>query len=85
MSYRELMNLPIMTFWFMNAQICRIRAESDIRSLGIAGSSQSSESITEFRKNLDIEFGDIVTFDSDLIPDFGVLDVQGLADLKLMT
>lgn len=84
MSYRELMKLPIMTFWFMNAQICRIRAENDIRSLGVAASSQSSESITEFRKNLDIEFGDVVTFDSDLIPDFGKLDVEGLAALKSM-
>jgi len=67
MAYREVMLLPITTFWFLNHTINRVRAEQDMRTLSIHANAQSLEGATNYRKHLVIEMGEVVT-ESKMIP-----------------
>ncbi|WP_323016480.1 hypothetical protein [Castellaniella sp.] len=70
LSYRELLSLPIRTFWRLSNNINRIRAETDIRSFHIALASQSRQA-HEFKDSLVIEMGEPTTVDpiASAIPD----------------
>lgn len=82
-SYRELMSVPIKTFWLMNDSIDRISAKEDMRSLTVASSCQSFEGATSHRERLTLEVGTMVKLEVDPIRD-AVRDETGFAELKSM-
>lgn len=57
------MNLPIQTFWLLNSSVARLMAEKDMRSVTVAASVNSTESLTEIREHLTIEMGDVMKID----------------------
>ena len=61
MSYRDVMRLPICTFWMMSAQINRVRAEGELRQLNIVVSGGSAEGAKETRERLLEEMGTVAT------------------------
>ena len=78
LGYRELLSLPIKTFWRLHANVNRIRAEADIRSFMVSTASQSTEG-AKFRDNLIVEMGEITKTD----PIAGAIrDEEGVARLK---
>lgn len=55
MSFREVMALPIKTFWFMAFTINRIRAEVDLRGLMVGVASQGGELLVKRHQRLVLE------------------------------
>jgi len=60
MSYSEVMRLPIRAFWLMSGSINRLLAEKDLRSMSVATSTQSGESIAKAHADLVLELGDVI-------------------------
>lgn len=60
MGYQGVMDLPMKAFWLMSANIDRIMAQRDMRSLTVAVCGQSGDAAKEFRQRLEIEAGVIV-------------------------
>jgi hypothetical protein len=81
MSYREVLELPIMTFWLMSGNIRRIRADGDLRELVLGAAVQSSEGIKEYQEKLVLELGTVIS--SPAVPD-ETRDEEGFAELKMM-
>jgi hypothetical protein len=69
MSYRETLKLPIKTFWSLNRQVDRLRAEEDQRQLRLANAAQSAEGAKSLTEELSREIGTPVVmekkFDAD--------------------
>ncbi len=87
MGYEELMALPIRAFWFMNAQIERIRAQADMRSLdtAMAANSVNTETAVSYREKLVLEVGEVVKGSKDpLDPMNAMRDEAGFAALRAM-
>lgn len=81
MPYREVMGLPIKTFWLMSGNIRRIKAGDDMRQLMTAAAAQSAEGITEYRERLVIEIGTVFNEEASPIVE---RDEAGFAELKMM-
>lgn len=81
MAYREVMEMPIKTFWLMFSNIRRIRAGDDVRHLMTAAAAQSAEGVKELRDKLVLEIGHVAS-------ESPVIDTQrdeaGFAELKAM-
>jgi len=73
------MRLPMRTFWLLNQNINRLRAEEDLRSLTTAAASQSSEFAEEHRQSLILEVGEPTKGSSPLE---AKRDEEGVAELK---
>lgn len=41
MSYREVMEMPVKTFWAFNAAVGRLQAESELRLIQVIASAQT--------------------------------------------
>lgn len=52
MSYRDVMTMPIRTFWSFANNAVRLQAEEDLRAMDIALSAQSGEFAKELRARL---------------------------------
>lgn len=78
LSYRELLELPIRTFWRLHANINRIRAESDLRSFHVAAASQSEKG-GEYHQRLVLELGEITKVDPIAN---AIRDEEGVSRLK---
>jgi hypothetical protein len=81
MPYREVMGLPVKTFWLMSGNIRRIRAGDDMRQLMTATAAQSAEGVGEYRQRLILDIGTV--FKDGLIID-AERDEAGFAELKMM-
>ena len=81
MSYRELMDIPIKTFWLMSGNIRRIRAGDDLRNLMTATASQSADGVKEYRERLIVDIGEVMKEPS--VAD-AERDEAGFAELKSM-
>jgi hypothetical protein len=81
MSYREVMEMPIMSFWLMNGNIRRVRADADMRALLVNAASQSSDGVTSYRERLVLELGTVIS--QPVVPD-EERDEEGFAELKAM-
>lgn len=57
MRYRELLELPIRTFWFLNECVNRLEAESNLRKLEVFASAQSVEGYESLRQSLVNQMG----------------------------
>jgi hypothetical protein len=66
-SYREVMNLPIKTFWMLNSNVERISAQKDMRSLTVAVCGQDGEASQSYKESLIAEVGTIVKLEFDPI------------------
>lgn len=60
MGYREVMGIPVRTFWFLNNTINRVRADEDLRHLTVVNSAQSGEGAKDTRERLIIEMGQVI-------------------------
>ena len=83
MNYREVLALPIRTFWLMSSCINRIQAEFDIRHLSVAASAQSGEGFSDYRKQLVLEIGMHANPDTPANYDT-TRDQEGFSELKMM-
>jgi hypothetical protein len=63
MSYQEVRDLPIRAFWFMNSQVSRVRAEVDLRELGLKVCAQTQGGLESKRGQLLLELGEVVVGD----------------------
>ena len=79
------MRTSLKTFWLLNRNIGRIKAEEDLRALNLllAGQGSSKETIESVRNDLIEEMGEVVK--RDPIKNADPLDRVGLSDLKAMT
>lgn len=57
MSYRDIMKMPLRSFWSFNQQINRIRAEEDLRAIEVNGALQSGETYKAVMEKLQTERG----------------------------
>lgn len=57
MGYFEVLKLPVKTFWALNKQVGRLRAEEDQRDLGNLSASQSAEGYKARMEALQREIG----------------------------
>lgn len=81
MPYRDLMAIPIKTFWLMSGNIRRIRAGDDLRRLMTAAAAQSPDGAQECQERLIIDIGDVIKEPSVAE---AARDEIGFAELKLM-
>lgn len=65
MSYREVLALPVMTFWMLHRNVDRIAAEQDMRSATIAVKSQSGEAIQSMMTDLSTQMGQVIEIDTE--------------------
>lgn len=52
MSFRDVMTMPIRTFWSFANNAVRLQAEEDLRAMDVALSAQSGEFAKELRSRL---------------------------------
>ena len=57
MSFRDVMEMPLRSFWSFNRNISRIQAENDMRAITVAGAVQSGETYTSTNDRLAKEHG----------------------------
>jgi hypothetical protein len=61
MKFRDVMELPLRTFWSLNRQVDRLRAEEDVRQLQIATAAASAgeggEGVKFLGEHLQTEIG----------------------------
>lgn len=55
MTYWEVRKLPLRTFWSLNRQIDRLRAERDQRQMRIAAAVQNAEAAGQLSESLRLE------------------------------
>jgi Na+/phosphate symporter len=60
MGYQEVLKLPLKTFWALNRQLDRLRAEEEQRLLRVLSSAQSAESATQLQQELRQQIGEPV-------------------------
>lgn len=75
MSYREVMCLPIRTFWLLSTNINRLFAEHDMRLLSVTAAVNSSDGMKDKINELTQELGRITRFEE-------VFDASALMLLK---
>lgn len=61
MSRDAVLALPLRTFWFMTAQVGRLRAEEARLSLQVASAAQSGEGGKEFFESLNQQAGEAIS------------------------
>ena len=81
MPYKDLMAIPIKTFWLMSGNIRRIKAGDDLRNLMTATAAQSAEGIQEYRERLIVDIGEVMKEPSAIDVE---RDEAGFAELKSM-
>jgi len=66
LGYRELLELPINTFWMLNRNADRIRAQSDLHnfSISLTAGATNAESVNRFRDQLVLELDEPWKYDS---------------------
>lgn len=81
----EVMRLPIKTFWLMHANIDRIKAQEDMRSLTVSiGAQAGGEAVKSIRQQLIVEAGTIVKA-APADPLDAQRDEKGFAELKALS
>lgn len=80
MGYREVIEMPIRSFWVFSRNIDRIEAQERIGALEVANHAQSGEGATQLNERLVLVLGEVVE------PDVMVegLDRAGLDELRGM-
>lgn len=87
---RNVLRLPLVTFWMLNKNIDRLNAEEDLRLAEISvrtGANSSEESLRSLLEDLRKQLGRIVKYDEaemarNAKPD--VLDEEAIADLNYL-
>lgn len=83
MTYRDVMTLPIRTFWVMNSYVDRLRAEEELRSIDVQVGIQSADGYRQLIDRLHRERGEPAKY-SPLAPHLHQRDEEGVKKLKLM-
>lgn len=81
MSYKELLTVPIRTFWHLFAQIHRLQAQEDLRRLDVMIAQNSPEGAKQLREHLEREVGEPI---KKKTPWEGTFDADGWNALKGM-
>lgn len=80
MSYEDVLKLPLKTFWLLNRQLNRLRAEEDLRRLKISVASGSEEGFNTAHGELVKELGSPVIMEDK--PNDTVLDQKRFLELQ---
>ena len=70
-----------MAFWLLSRNIRRVRANADMRALGLGLACQSGEGAESYQERLVLELGTISTTPTAPVVE---RDEEGFADLKAM-
>lgn len=85
MGYREVMSLPIRTFWLMNSNVGRVLAERDLRTLTVQQARHGGEAGEAIRKHLLIEMGETgKVANKTESPLYAERDHEGFNELKAL-
>jgi hypothetical protein len=84
MNYKDVLSMPLRTFWMMNKNIDRIMAEADMRMLSVVAYAQSGDGIEDFTKKLRDQVGKIVEIDAAKMAMSETYDREGLLALKAL-
>lgn len=76
------MELPIVTFWLLSANIDRITAQKDMRSLSVAVCSMGGEVVQKTHDRLTLEIGEVVRLEFN--PMKAQRDMAGFEELRSM-
>jgi hypothetical protein len=57
MGYFDVLRLPLKTFWSLNRQVDRLRAEGEQRQLRVIGAAQDPKTAKQLGEALDTEIG----------------------------
>lgn len=85
MSYPEVLALPLRTFWSLNAQITRLRAEEQlgmIEMFMLGGMGASGEVVKELRQMLSKQMGDPVKVSRNKQIDDAATTQEGMKKLR---
>jgi hypothetical protein len=83
MKFRDVMRMPLKTFWLYSKNIDRILSEVDLRQLQLVASATSSEAYGSMQDRLRQQMGMIVKVKAQDAQE-EQLDRAGLTDLKAM-
>lgn len=87
MGYREVMGMPLKTFWCFSKNIDRLMAETDLRMLQVVASAASGEAYGKLSDRLQGQVGTIVKMSGEALAATAqeeTLDRAGLSALKAM-
>lgn len=80
-DYQKVMDLPIKTFWAIDRQINRVRAEADLRAMRVSSSSMGGEGAQTLQETLLGEMGEPIRLDPIKS---AIRDKAGVEDLRRM-
>ena len=80
-DYQKVLALPIKTFWAIDRQINRVRAEADLRGMRVASTSMGGEGVQALQEMLLGEMGEPIRLDPIKS---AVRDTCGVEDLRRM-
>ena len=82
-AYRDVLALPVKTFWLLHKNVDRISAERDMRMIMVMGSVQSSEALNGMTASLRKQMGVVVEIDEAAAAvEDAVFDRSGLDSLR---
>jgi hypothetical protein len=83
MAFREVLTLPIQTFWMLHRNVDRVVAEENYKSAIIAASAMGGDGLTTLLEDLRKQMGDVVIVDeAKLAMQEAKLDREGLNSLR---
>lgn len=79
MSYAEVMNLPIQSFWFMSDQIERVQSSEDQRRFRVSANAYGGDGVKDYLEELSKSVGQIYVLDKNAViamqqPEKGAFD-----------
>lgn len=79
MSYAEVMNLPIQSFWFMSDQIERVQSSEDQRRFRVSANAYGGDGVKDYLEELSKSVGQIYVLDKNAViamqqPEEGAFD-----------
>lgn len=91
-GFDELLNTSLKRFWFLLAQIERLRAEDDLRHIGVISASANEKLYEKTTENLNKVLGEIYVYEKvipepQVDPETGLdpeFDRAGLQRLRMM-
>lgn len=68
MGFDELLRTPLKRFWFLLAQIDRIKAEDDLRMVHVIASANTAEAYDAASQHFSKQLGEVFVFEKVIAP-----------------
>ena len=78
MTYKDVLDMPIRSFWSFNKNMNRIQADNDLRAMDIALASNSGEFAKELRERLVETLGSPVKAEQPIDHKAGIARLRGI-------